>query len=290
MATIKQHLSPECQENQQLAKQLSKQLRNIEIKRISFWLIYLYILMVCLIFDIDIICGISIAAISCGFALFSARLHRRYLNIINLLKKENDTDFLTQVHNKRSGMEKMDNILCICQRTGQSINLYIIDIDYFKGYNDTFGHMAGDSALRRIADCQQQCFCRNSDLICRIGGEEFAVMTVGGDHQQAIAGGKRLQDCIANCQIEAADKSVSPLLTVSIGLIHQIPLPTAKLLNMINEADRQLYRAKNHSRNCICCNDRIIMPETYPPPVPPESGSTANQPLSTSHKAADNIP
>ncbi len=199
--------------------------------------------------------GIGVAAALMGYALLSS-----YHHIIRALRTEGDLDGMTQIYSKTAGVARMSALLSLCRRMNRFVAVYYIDIDHFKSYNDTYGHAKGDEALIKVADCLKRCFTRESDVVCRMGGEEFAVVVPVADANVALSMGKKLSNMILDMRIRSGSQAKFPILTVSIGL--QTVNPKSELLpnieRILEDADRQLYVAKSNGRNCIAVNGAVV--------------------------------
>ena len=154
------------------------------------------------------------------------------------------TDALTGVHNRRYFDLFLANEVDRSRRVSHDLGIMMIDIDYFKEYNDTFGHPAGDKALQSVARCLQQ-ERRSADVVARIGGEEFALILP----ETEVDGARNVAE-----KIRGAISDLSELkrpITVSIGIS---VLPAAKIETevMIQQADVALYEAKRRGRNQVC--------------------------------------
>lgn len=158
------------------------------------------------------------------------------------------TDALTGLANRR----RFDTILLQewnrAQRTGHSLALAMIDVDWFKLYNDHYGHLQGDACLRQVAQTLQNCGLRVSDLAARYGGEEFAVIMPVTDDAHALAVATRICEAIAQVQMPHA-KSTFQTVTVSIGVASLSPQQGGSPDELIQTADRALYEAKHSGRN-----------------------------------------
>ena len=130
----------------------------------------------------------------------------------------------------------------------------MIDIDFFKDYNDTFGHYMGDNALVSVAKIIQDVFARKSDIVFRYGGEEFAVCASVNSIENLEKLAEKLRHAVESAMIEAGNKKVSDTLTVSIGATAYIPGETDEMLDenfMFSFADMALYEAKQAGRNRV---------------------------------------
>ncbi len=127
------------------------------------------------------------------------------------------------------------------------------DVDEFKAYNDHYGHVLGDDALRTVAACLDQSVRESHDLACRYGGEEFAVVLPDGGVDGAVRVAERFRELLAGFGIPHAASGVAPTLTVSIGVATARPLPGTHPNDVIGAADRALYLAKELGR------DRVVV-------------------------------
>ena len=124
----------------------------------------------------------------------------------------------------------------------------MVDIDYFKLYNDSYGHLAGDEALKQVALALTSTMQRKSDFTARYGGEEFVVFGVDMTIQQAFDMGKKLCSAVSALNIPH-QSSVHHHVTISCGVAHVIPSSTSNPGVLLQEADQALYRAKANGRN-----------------------------------------
>ena len=161
-------------------------------------------------------------------------------------------DGLTQIPNRRRFDEHLEHQWKQMIRERSPICLILFDIDHFKQFNDTYGHLAGDDCLKQVAQVLEGCVQRPSDLIARYGGEEFAAILPQTTIAGAIEVAQRVQTEIANLKILHEKSSVSDYLTLSIGIAGSIPTLTQSFSKLLDEADQYLYLAKQQGR------DRII--------------------------------
>ncbi len=160
-------------------------------------------------------------------------------------------DGLTGVANRRM----FDSILEVewahARRNNQPLSLIMIDIDYFKQYNDCYGHIEGDACLKRVAQTLNSAATRARDLFARFGGEEFALVLPETDEGSAAKIAERCRSLIFKEQIPHAHSPVSQILTASLGVGTIIPSHQDDPLAFIEAVDRLLYQAKQHGRNRI---------------------------------------
>ncbi|GBO56210.1 hypothetical protein APA_4540 [Pseudanabaena sp. lw0831] len=165
------------------------------------------------------------------------------------LQKLVNLDSLTQIANRRCFDERVIYEWQRLYRDRQPLSLLMFDVDYFKRYNDYYGHQLGDQALLLIAQAVDQLVCRPADLVARYGGEEFIVILPNTNLEGAIAVAKNLHKAIADLQIPHQDSDVSDVVTVSMGIASDIPKLDRSPYVLINQVDQALYYAKQQGRN-----------------------------------------
>ncbi len=165
------------------------------------------------------------------------------------LQKLSRQDGLTGIDNRRSFDNCLQAELQRAVRTGQPLSLIMVDIDYFKLFNDNYGHQAGDDCLRRVAQALCRAAHRPGDLAARYGGEEFVLVLPETPQEGAIAVAKAIAEQVQQLAITHARSEISPLLTLSMGVVTQIPDKATTAEMMIGRADHALYEAKHHGRN-----------------------------------------
>ena len=163
------------------------------------------------------------------------------------------TDTLTGLPNRRAFNARLALEQARKRREPRALALLLLDVDYFKRYNDRYGHPAGDSALQAVAVLLRQACLRAADLPARIGGEEFAVLLPETDTKGAMEIAGRIEQLLRECHIVHEDSSAAPWVTVSIG----IALARDESLEaFVARADQALYTAKHHGRNRACCAEK----------------------------------
>jgi diguanylate cyclase (GGDEF)-like protein len=136
-------------------------------------------------------------------------------------------------------------------RHKRPLSVLLIDIDYFKQYNDTYGHQRGDDALKQVAATIRAGTCRAGDIAARYGGEEFVVVLPETDMQGALRIAERIQEGIAGLRIMHGASSTAPEITVSIGIGTMVPDLENSRLQLLELADQALLTAKREGRNII---------------------------------------
>lgn len=177
--------------------------------------------------------------------------NRRLNETVDLLHKLSITDGLTALANRRHFDEILQCEWLRALRDGRPISLLLLDIDYFKAYNDTYGHQAGDAVLQQVAQSIRATLCRASDLAARYGGEEFAVILPECDRPCALGIAERLQRGVADLAIPHAGSQGRANLSLSIGIASMAAYPGGGPEALLAAADRALYRAKQQGRNRI---------------------------------------
>lgn len=183
------------------------------------------------------------------------------IETLNHLKIEATTDSLTQLLNRNGLEQAVSTAWAFCKREKKNVGLLLIDVDYFKSYNDTLGHLKGDDILKQVAHNIKTCFKRETDIIGRIGGDEFLIFLsdTGNDHIVKMA--QLLLSTLTGLKIKACTGSFH-YLSISIGMKTGIPQADDSLIDFCNRVDRALYHAKKSGRNCISYNRVIIRNHT----------------------------
>ena len=161
-------------------------------------------------------------------------------------------DGLTQVANRRYFDAYLAQEWRRLAREQQQLSLILLDVDFFKRYNDHYGHQAGDDCLVKVSQAVKQAIKRPADLVARYGGEEFVVVLPNTNIQGAAVVAQRIQDELQRLQIFHVKSEVSPLVTLSLGLACQIPIPGTDSGHLVGNADEALYMAKRQGRNRYC--------------------------------------
>ena len=160
-------------------------------------------------------------------------------------------DGLTKISNRRH----FDAMLAYeCNRhirSGATLSLIMLDIDFFKNYNDTYGHVKGDECLQVVAQAVAQCLNRPTDMAARYGGEEFVCLLPDTDVLGAVSLAERIRKAVMQCGIPHAASQVAKVVTVSVGVVSCICQGGTTPELIVQRADEQLYLAKHEGRNCV---------------------------------------
>jgi diguanylate cyclase (GGDEF)-like protein len=171
---------------------------------------------------------------------------------LRILRRTQDsvvTDELTRLHNFRYFQERLPTEVRRAEREGKPLTLLMVDIDDFKAFNDTRGHLAGNVALRRVAATLKRAV-RDTDDVARYGGEEFAILLPATPKLGALKAAEKVCRTVERARIGEGDAPHEKPLTVSIGLA-SLPGDAADVDTLIDRADRALYVAKSQGKNCV---------------------------------------
>jgi diguanylate cyclase (GGDEF)-like protein len=158
-------------------------------------------------------------------------------------------DGLTGVANRRKFEEVLETEWRRCGRQDQWLGVIMVDVDFFKLFNDSYGHQAGDVCLKRIATALSENLNRGGDFIARYGGEEFVLLLPDTDIDGARATAGRLANAVNKLAMPHAKSSVAIHVTISLGGTSAAPHPDFTAEELVSFADRLLYRAKQTGRN-----------------------------------------
>ncbi|OOM77635.1 diguanylate cyclase [Clostridium sp. BL-8] len=170
------------------------------------------------------------------------------IKIYQRLKNEATKDYLTGLNNVRQFDNSFNSISQMAIRKEEELSMLLIDIDFFKKINDTYGHNAGDTILKSLTPIFINT-CRTYDVISRIGGEEFSIILLDCSESKAVKIAERLRKNVENNDFYISDNE-SIKITISIG-ISSYPKLTSQIDNLLENADIALYQAKNNGRNKV---------------------------------------
>ncbi len=160
-------------------------------------------------------------------------------------------DSLTSLPNRRSLDKNLDYEWKRASRDGKPLSAVLLDIDYFKAFNDTYGHLAGDACLKEVARTVQIASQRPADLTARYGGEEFAVLLPATEREGAVIVGERIRNEVERLGILHSASGISDVVTASVGVATVVPTLDVSPLELISKADKALYQAKAGGRNRV---------------------------------------
>ncbi|KUO77878.1 MAG: diguanylate cyclase response regulator [Desulfosporosinus sp. BRH_c37] len=163
-------------------------------------------------------------------------------------------DGLTGIPNRRSFDQFIETSWKNAMREQLQLSLVMVDIDFFKDYNDNYGHLKGDDCLILVAKMLLSSIKRPIDFVARYGGEEFMAVLTNTGKQGALLVAERMKKGIEQLAITHDYSDVAAWVTVSIGVAEIIPQPTDSIMDLIKNVDQALYQAKQDGRNKICCS------------------------------------
>ena len=163
-------------------------------------------------------------------------------------------DALTGLANRRFFDESLRKELKRSSREKTSLSLILLDIDDFKKYNDTYGHLVGDECLKQIADVLQEAVDRSHDMVARFGGEEFAVIIPSADLKGGQIVAEKLRRSVEQLNFTSSEKSAALPMSISLGVSFFHPdQNNVTPETLIALADKALYKAKEEGKNRVVC-------------------------------------
>ena len=176
----------------------------------------------------------------------------KIINAMRTIEQLSQTDQLTGIANRRSFQSRLGVEWSRAIRQGTAISLIMVDVDNFKNYNDTHGHLQGDVALQTVASALASCTRRDIDMAARWGGEEFALLLPLTDAQGALAVAEKMRACVESSLIPCPAGAHS--VTVSAGVSTIVPSTGCVVDHFIGSADKALYQAKKLGKNNVCAS------------------------------------
>jgi len=164
-------------------------------------------------------------------------------------------DGLTQVANRGHFDQVLHHEWSRLLHQGRPLSMVLADVDYFKRYNDCYGHLAGDDCLRQVAQVMTEAVRRSRDLVARYGGEEFVVLLPNTDSMGALRVAERIHQGIQERELPHANSDVRPYVTLSLGVACMVPNIASSPESLIATADASLYQAKTQGRDRIVLNE-----------------------------------
>jgi len=161
-------------------------------------------------------------------------------------------DGLTQIANRRCFNEYLVQAWRRMARQEKPLSLILGDVDFFKRYNDAYGHQAGDDCLRQVAQAIAGAVQRPNDLVARYGGEEFGIILPATESEDAFQVSETIRHAVKQLKLNHIQSDVSAYVTLSLGIACVFPTPDLSPLILINAADRALYQAKDQGRDRCC--------------------------------------
>ena len=202
--------------------------------------------------EIELTCAISEQL---AIAIQQSKIYQELQIANQQLLRLATIDGLTQVANRRRFDQYLEQQWQDLQAEKSSLALILCDIDYFKQYNDYYGHLTGDSCLKKVAQALENILRDPVDLVARYGGEEFAIILPHTSWNQAIKLAQHIQNSMLQLQLPHANSRVSQWLTLSLGIACTIPSDEISPSALIGGADQALYLAKQQGRACYCTHE-----------------------------------
>ncbi|MBD2101915.1 PleD family two-component system response regulator [Leptolyngbya sp. FACHB-261] len=181
--------------------------------------------------------------------LRQSQLHQQLQAANHELQRMVTSDGLTGVANRRYFDEILEREWQRLAREQQPLSLVLADVDFFKNYNDTYGHQAGDHCLKEVARAIAQAVKRPADLVARYGGEEFAIVLPNTEAQGAVHVAEEIRKAVQSLQLKHKASKVNEFVTLSLGVTGLLPQPNSSPELLILAADQGLYQAKAEGRN-----------------------------------------
>lgn len=172
------------------------------------------------------------------------------------LEKLASLDGLTQLANRRSFDQHMDLAWKLNARNKTQLAIILCDIDYFKLFNDTYGHPKGDECLKKVAMAIQRSIKRPTDFVARYGGEEFVVVLSNTNLEGAVTVAENIRNNVKNLKINHSASGISKYVSLSFGVSAAVPISSGDKEILIVKADEALYKAKQKGRDQIFFSDR----------------------------------
>jgi len=208
--------------------------------------------------ETDEACGLRLGAADYITKPYSLEITQLRVKNHLTLKRQRDllmnislSDGLTGISNRRRFDELLELEWKRAVRSGTMLSLLMIDIDCFKQYNDTYGHVSGDECLKKVAQALCQTLKRPFDLMARYGGEEFGCILPETDAAGAVHVAEVLREKVESLKIPHDCSQVAPYVTVSVGVASMVPSLSMSFITLVEEADAALYKAKAGGRNMV---------------------------------------
>lgn len=193
----------------------------------------------------------------CAGVLVLAGFGNRIVNLTESLRKQSNVDGLTQIANRRFFDETFHREWLRSRRLKSPMSLIMCDIDYFKLYNDTYGHQSGDRCLKKVAQVLQNVVKRSTDLAARYGGEEFVIILPETASEGATVVAEQVREAVESLRIEHSSSDIAEYVTISLGVATRTPTQVSAESKLIESADKALYASKENGRNIFTHVDDV---------------------------------
>lgn len=165
------------------------------------------------------------------------------------LENISSIDYLTGIANRRRFINLLEHEWENCLKEDQLISIIMVDVDYFKAYNDHYGHLEGDECLRKIAQTLEVTVRRPRDFVARYGGEEFVVVLTNLNREEALEVAETIRRNVEQIKIPHNKSQILDHVTISLGIATMFPIKESSPYELLNMADNALYQAKKMGRN-----------------------------------------
>lgn len=217
-----------------------------------FGIVYLYVVITLFDWQYDVLAdAINLRLTNHELVISLTNINKQQEALNKRLEAISTVDSLTNLANRRYFDDALQRELLRAQRAKTSISLIMLDIDFFKQYNDEYGHLAGDNCMRLISTVLQENVKRPGDMAARYGGEEFCIIMPDTDQQGAIKLAEQIKKEVESLKIPHVKSGIADHVTVSMGTATTVPGPHFTPNTLINAADKALYTAKKDGRNLI---------------------------------------
>lgn len=190
-------------------------------------------------------------ATQAGIAIQQSELYQQLQQANQELQRLASSDGLTQVANRRRFDQYLESEWRRLAKEQAPLSLILCDVDFFKHYNDTYGHLAGDDALRHVSQAIVQSVQQSIDLVARYGGEEFVIILPNTSATDALTVAQQIQVNVEALKIPHSSSRISEYITLSLGVATVIPSSHSSPEVLVMAADQGLYQAKVQGRNCL---------------------------------------
>ncbi len=200
-------------------------------------------------------CGAYQKGVERDEALHLLKVSQKQLASANLeLQRQNGQDGLTGIANRRNFDDILHKEWQRGSRNGRPLSVLMCDVDYFKQYNDCYGHLAGDLCLQKVAAALTGNLKRPGDVAARYGGEEFSLVLPDTDLNGAAAVAENCRAHLERLAIPSSAAENGAVVTISVGVASVVPTMASSALTLLQRADIALYEAKTSGRNRVCLN------------------------------------
>lgn len=177
------------------------------------------------------------------------KTHLQLARLTAALETKANFDSLTGLHNRREFEHTLEVEWRRACRNGTPLSIMFMDIDYFKHYNDSYGHLAGDDCLRKVGKALKASLCRSGEFVARYGGEEFVAILPNSEGSKVHECAERILSQVERLHIPHRSSEVKQEVTLSIGIATEVPALGESPHDLLGLADKHLYQAKSAGRN-----------------------------------------